>query len=178
MAMTTAQKGEAIELLKEKFSQYDNFYITNTESLTVEQATQLRRICFEKNVELKVAKNTLIRKALEQLGEERYSGTFDSLKGVTALMFSESAKEPAVIISSFRKDTKAEKPVLKAAFIDGDVFVGEGQMDLLKSLKSKTELIGEIITLLQSPAKNVISGLNAGSKLASLVQALEQKAAS
>lgn len=178
MAMTTAQKGEAIEVLKEKFSQYDNFYITNTEALTVEQSNQLRRICFEKNVELKVAKNTLIRKALEQLDEERFQGTFDSLKGVTALMFSESAKEPAVIISSFRKDAKVEKPVLKAAFVDGDVFVGEGQMDLLKSLKSKTELIGEIITLLQSPAKNVISGLNAGNKLASLVQALEDRAAS
>lgn len=178
MAMTTAQKGEAIELLKEKFSQYDNFYITNTEALSVEQSNNLRRICFEKNVEMKVAKNTLIRKALEQLDEERFKGTFDSLHGVTALMFSESAKEPAVIISTFRKDNKAEKPVLKAAFVDGDVFVGEGQMEMLKTLKSKTELLGEIITLLQSPAKNVISGLNAGSKLASLVQALEAKAAS
>lgn len=178
MAMTTAQKGEVIELLKEKFSQYDNFYLTNTEALTVEQANNLRRVCFEKNVEMKVAKNTLIRKALEQLDEERYSGTFDSLHGVTALMFSESAKDPAVIISSFRKDNKTERPELKAAFVDGDVFVGEGQMDMLKTLKSKTELIGEIITLLQSPAKNVISGLNAGSKLASLVQALEAKAAS
>lgn len=178
MAMTTAQKGEAIELLKEKFSQYDNFYITNTEALSVEQSNNLRRACFEKNVEMKVAKNTLIRKALEQLDEDRFKGTFDSLHGVTALMFSESAKEPAVIISSFRKDNKSEKPVLKAAFVDGDVFVGEGQMDLLKTLKSKQELLGEIIGLLQSPAKNVISGLNAGSKLASLVKALEEKAAS
>lgn len=178
MAMTTAQKGEVIELLKEKFSQYNNFYITNTEALTVEQANKLRSICFEKNVELKVAKNTLIRKALEQLDEERFKGTFDSLHGVTALMFSESAKEPAMIISSFRKDTKTEKPVLKAAFVDGDVFVGDGQMEMLKSLKSKHELLGEIIGLLQSPAKNVISALNAGNKLASLVKALEDRAAS
>lgn len=109
MAMTTAQKGEVIELLKEKFSQYNNFYITNTEALTVEQANKLRRVCFEKNVEMKVAKNTLIRKALEQLDEERFKGTFDSLHGVTALMFSESPKEPALIISSFRKDSKTEK---------------------------------------------------------------------
>ncbi len=177
MAMTTAQKGEVIELLKEKFSQYNNFYITNTEALTVEQANKLRRVCFEKKVELQVAKNTLIRKALEQLDEERFKGTFDSLHGVTALMFSESAKEPALIISSFRKDTKTEKPVLKAAFVDGDVFVGEAQMETLKSLKSKHELIGEIIGLLQSPAKNVISALNAGNKLASLVKALETRAA-
>lgn len=178
MAMTTAQKGEAIELLKEKFSQYSNFYITNTEALSVEKANKLRRICFEKNVELKVAKNTLIRKALEQLDEERFKGTFDSLHGVTALMFSESAKEPAVIISSFRKDNKSEKPVLKAAFLDGEVFVGNDQVDMLKTLKSKQELIGEIIGLLQSPAKNVMSALNAGSKLASLIKAIEERAAS
>lgn len=177
MAMTTAQKGEVIEQLKEKFSQYNNFYLTNTEALSVDKANKLRRLCFEKNVEMQVAKNTLIRKALEQLDEERFKGTFDSLHGVTALMFSESAKEPALIISSFRKDNKSEKPVLKAAFVDGDVFVGENEMETLKSLKSKNELIGEIIGLLQSPAKNVISGLNAGSKLASLIQALEAKAA-
>ncbi len=178
MAMTTAQKGEAIEMLKEKFSQYNNFYLTDTEALNSEQTSQLRRICFEKNVELKVAKNTLIRKALEQLDEERFKGTYDSLHGVTALMFSESAKEPAVIISSFRKDNKSERPALKAAFVDGDVFVGEGQMEMLKSLKSREELIGEIIGLLQSPAKNVMSALNAGSKLAGLVKALEERAAS
>lgn len=178
MAMTTAQKGEVIEALKEKFSQYDNFYLANTESLTADQTGKLRRICFEKNVEMKVAKNTLIRKALEQLDEERFQGTYDSLHGVTALMFSETAKEPAMIISTFRKENKAEKPVLKAAFIDGDVFVGEENLETLKSLKSKTELIGEIIGLLQSPAKNVISGLNAGNKLASLIKALEDRAAS
>jgi large subunit ribosomal protein L10 len=174
--MTPAQKTEAIELLKEKFSQYNNFYITNTESLTVEQVSKLRRVCFEKNVEMKVAKNTLIRKALEQLDSSRFQGTFDSLHGVTALLFSESAKEPALIISSFRKDANSEKPVLKAAFVDGDVFIGNDQLETLKALKSKNELIGEIIGLLQSPAKNVISGLNAGSKLASLVKAIEDRA--
>ncbi len=159
MAMTTAQKGEVIELLKEKFSQYNNFYITNTEALTVEQANKLRRVCFEKNVEMKVAKNTLIRKALEQLDEERYKGTFDSLHGVTALMFSESPKEPALIISSFRKDSKTEKPVLKAAFINGDMFVGDNQLVALTQIKTKNELIGEVIGLLQSPAKRVLAAL-------------------
>jgi large subunit ribosomal protein L10 len=125
---------------------------------------------------MKVAKNTLIKKALEALNEQRFSNVFDSLNGVTALMFSENAKEPALIISDFRRDTKGELPTLKAAFVDGDVFAGDKQLETLKSLKSKQDLIGEIIGLLQSPAKNVISGLNAGSKLASLVKALEERA--
>ncbi len=174
--MNKDQKNEVIELLKDKFSQYNNFYVTNTESLTVEQVGKLRRICFDKKVEMKVAKNTLIKKALENLDSKKYSGVYESLNGVTALLFSESAKEPALIISSFRKDSSLEKPVLKAAFIDGDVFAGDNQLKVLSTLKSKHDLIGEIIGLLQSPAKNVISGLNAGAKLAGLVQALEAKA--
>ena len=174
--MTRDQKNEAIEVLKEKFNQYNNFYITNTEALSVEQVNKLRRICFDKNVEMKVAKNTLIRKALENIDEARFSGVFDSLSGVTALLFSENAKEPAMIISSFRTENKSEKPVLKAAFIDASVFIGDDQLEALRTLKSKNDLIGEIIGLLQSPAKNVISGLNAGGKLASLVKALEERA--
>ena len=174
--MTKEQKNEVIEALKEKFSQYNNFYVTNTEALSVDQIGKLRRICFNKNVEMKVAKNTLIRKALEGINEQRFSNVFDSLHGVTALMFSENAKEPALIISDFRASMKGELPVLKAAFIDGDVFAGNDQLDALKTLKSKQDLIGEIIGLLQSPAKNVMSGLNAGSKLASLVKALEERA--
>ncbi|HEY0679388.1 MAG TPA: 50S ribosomal protein L10 [Chitinophagaceae bacterium] len=174
--MTKDQKNEVIEVLKEKFSQYNNFYVTNTESLTVEQVSKLRRICFDKNVEMKVAKNTLIKKALESMDNDRFSGVFESLNGVTALLFSESAKDPALIISTFRKESNGERPVLKAAFIDGDVFVGDNQLAALRDLKSKQDLIGEIIGLLQSPAKNVISALNAGGKLASLVKALEERA--
>jgi len=173
--MTKEQKNEAIEALREKFNQYNNFYITNTEALSVAQVNKLRKICFDKNVEMKVAKNTLIKKALENIDAARYSGVFDSLNGVTALLFSEDAKEPAMIISTFRTDNKGDKPVLKAAFIDTDVFVGDNQLEALKTLKSKNELIGEIIGLLQSPAKNVISGLNAGGKLASLIKALEDR---
>ena len=174
--MQKDQKNEVIEVLKEKFNQYNNFYVTNTDALTVEQIGKLRRICFDKKVEMKVAKNTLIRKALEAIDAEKYSGVYDSLHGVTALMFSENAKEPALIISTFRKNTNGEKPVLKAAYIDSDVFVGDNQLETLKTLKSKHDLIGEIIGLLQSPAKNVMSGLNAGGKLASLVKALEERA--
>ena len=173
--MTKQEKNEAIEVLKGKFSQYNNFYVTNTESLTVEQVSKLRRICFDKKVEMKVAKNTLVKKALEGLNNERYSDVYDSLHGVTALLFSESAKEPALIISTFRKESNSEKPVLKAAFIDGDVFAGDDQLKALTTLKSKQDLVGEIIGLLQSSAKNVISGLNAGGKLASLVKALEER---
>lgn len=175
--MNKQDKNQAIEVLKEKFSQYNNFYITNTESLTVAQITKLRRICFDKNVEIKVAKNTLIRKALEQLDENRFKDAFDSLQGVTALMFSENAKEPAMILTSFRKENPKtkERPILKAAFIDGDVFAGDDQLAALRNLKSKQELVGEIIGLLQSPAKNVISALNAGNKLAGLIKALEDR---
>jgi large subunit ribosomal protein L10 len=136
----------------------------------------LRRACFDKNVEMRVAKNTLIKKALETIDTERFSDVYNSLHQVTALMFSENPKEPALILSSFRKSTKLERPVLKAAFIDGSVYIGDDQLQTLATLKSKQDLIGEIIGLLQSPAKNVISGLNAGSKLASLIKALEERA--
>jgi len=173
--MNKQEKNDVIEVLKDKFSQYNNFYITNTESLSVAQVSKLRRICFDKNVEMKVAKNTLIRKALESIDEKRFSDVYESLNGVTALLFSENAKEPALIISSFRKASNTEKPVLKAAFIDGDVFSGDDQLAALVTLKSKQDLIGEIIGLLQSPAKNVISGLNAGNKLAGLIKALEDR---
>src|SRR6187402_2689623 len=125
--MTPAQKNEAIEVLKGKFTQYSNFYITNTESLTVAQVSKLRRLCFEKNVEMKVAKNTLIKKALESFNDEKYAQVYESLHGVTALMFSESPKEPALILSSFRKANK-EKPELKAALIGSDIFTGDNQL--------------------------------------------------
>ncbi len=176
--MNTQQKTEAIELLKEKFSQYDNFYVTNTESLTVAQINTLRRTCFEKNVEMKVAKNTLIRKALESINSEKYSGVFDSLNGVTALMFSESPKEPAVILSTFRSANKSEKPVLKAAFIGEDLFVGDNQLATLKNIKTKNELIGEVIGLLQSPIRRVIAALqNRGEGDAAVATAEETPAA-
>ncbi|MBK7099546.1 MAG: 50S ribosomal protein L10 [Sphingobacteriales bacterium] len=173
--MTKDQKNEVIELLKGKFSQYTNFYITDTESLTVDQIGKLRRACFSKNVEMRVAKNTLIKKALESIDAERFSDVYESLNKVTALMFSENPKEPAIILASFRKGSKLERPMLKAAFIDGSVYTGDDQLNALTTLKSKQDLIGEIIGLLQSPAKNVISGLNAGNKLAGLIKALEER---
>ena len=157
--MTKDQKNEVIELLKGKFSQYNNFYVADTEALTVEQVGKLRRACFNKQVEMKVAKNTLIKKALESLDSEKYAGVYDSLHKVTALMFSENPKEPALIISSFRKEMNGDKPVLKAAFINGDVYMGNDQLKALTQIKTKNELIGEVIGLLQSPAKRVLAAL-------------------
>lgn len=155
--MTKDQKNEVIEVLKQKFTQYNNFYITDTESLTVEQVSALRRTCFDKQVEMKVAKNTLIRKALEAIDAEKYAAIYPALNNVTALMFSENPKEPAVIISAFRKG--GDKPQLKAAFINGDVYSGDNTLKALTQIKTKNELIGEVLGLLQSPAKRVIAAL-------------------
>ncbi len=157
--MTKQEKNDVIEVLKGKFSQYNNFYITDTESLTVAQITKLRSHCFDKQVEMKVAKNTLIRKALESLDTEKYSGVYDALHNVTALLFSENPKEPALILSGFRKESKGEKPALKAAFINGDVFVGDSQLKALTMIKTKNELIGEVIGLLQAPIQRVLGAL-------------------
>jgi large subunit ribosomal protein L10 len=157
--MTKDQKNEVIEILKGKFTQYNNFYITDTESLTVAQVSKLRRTCFDKQVEMKVAKNTLIRKALESLDTEKYAGVYESLNNVTALMFSENPKEPALILSAFRKASNGDKPVLKAAFINGDIFTGDNNLKALTQIKTKNELIGEVIGLLQSPAKRVLAAL-------------------
>jgi large subunit ribosomal protein L10 len=166
--MTKDQKNEVIELLKGKFSQYNNFYVTDTETLTVAQIGKLRKACFDKQVEMKVAKNTLIRKAMESLDGEKYTGVYDSLHKVTALMFSENPKDPALILTSFRKATNGERPELKAAFINGDVYMGDNSLKTLTQIKTKNELIGEVIGLLQSPAKRV---------LAALLQNAEKKAA-
>ena len=157
--MTKQEKNDVIEVLKGKFSQYSNFYITDTESLSVAQITTLRSHCFDKQVEMKVAKNTLIKKALESIDAEKYAGVFDSLHKVTALMFSENPKDPAVILAGFRKANNNEKPMLKAAFINGDVFTGDDQLKALTMIKTKNELVGEVIGLLLSPIQRVIGAL-------------------
>ena len=157
--MTKSEKNEVIELLKGKFSQYNNFYITDTESLTVAQIGKLRNHCFNKQVEMKVAKNTLIKKALESIDAEKYAGVYDSLHQVTALLFSENPKDPAVILAGFRKANNNEKPMLKAAFINGDVFTGDDQLKALTMIKTKNELVGEVIGLLLSPIQRVIGAL-------------------
>lgn len=157
--MTPEQKNKAIEVLKEKFSQYTNFYVTNTESLSVAQIGKLRKHCFDKKVEMQVAKNTLIVKALNQLSAEKYAGVLDAFHGVTALMFSDAPKEPALIISTLRKEINSDKPLLKAALIGEDIFLGNDSLKALMNIKTKNELIGEVIGLLKSPISRVLSAL-------------------
>lgn len=173
--MKREDKVQAIEMLKEKFDNANSFYVTDSSGLTVEQVNKLRALCFEKEVEMRVVKNTLVKKALESYPEEKgYGPLFDVLAGPTSLMFSTNASIPAKVIKDFRKEF--DKPVLKAAYIDTDVYIGDDQVESLASIKSKEELLGEIIVLLQSPAKNVISALKSGgSTISGLLKALEQR---
>ncbi len=174
--MRKEEKALEIEDLKAKLDENQFFYITDSSSLTVAQINNFRRICFDKGIEVKVVKNTLARKAMESFDEAKnYTALFDSLHGPTTLLFCETANLPAKVLKEFRKSS--EKPVLKAAYIDAGVYVGDDQIDALAKLKSKEELIGEIIGLLQSPAKNVVSALkSAPNTIAGLVKALEERA--
>ena len=173
--MTKDQKTQAIQELKEKFDKSPFFYITDSSSLTVAQVNQFRRICYDKGVEMMVVKNTLAKKALESLGDRGYESLYQSLEGPTSILFTETASLPAKIITDFRKTN--EKPIIKAANIDTAVFTGDAQLKALVSLKSKEDLVGDIIMLLQSPAKNVISALKSGGNtIAGLVKALEERA--
>jgi len=174
--MTRAEKAGVIEGLKEKFENSPFFYVTDSSTMTVEEVTKLRRALFEKGVEMTVVKNTLAKKALESAPEEKgYKQLFDALKGPTALMFTDVANVPARIIKEFRgKD--GEIPSIKAAYIDSSVYLGDDQLEALASLKSKEELVGEVITLLQSPAKNLIGALQSGgSTISGLLKALENR---
>lgn len=172
--MDKNQKNQEIAELKEKFSNSSYFYITDSSTLTVEKINKFRRLCFNSGIEYRVSKNTLIRKALEQVGGN-YEALYPLLNGPTGVMFSTDGATPAKVIKEFRKD--GERPILKGAYIDSDVFVGDNQLATLASLKSKAELIGDIIGLLQSPAKNVISALqgSSGQKIAGLLKAIEEK---
>jgi large subunit ribosomal protein L10 len=171
--MDKATKQENINLLTEKFSKATNFYLADTSHLTVEDVNRLRRLCHKQGIEMRVAKNTLIRKALEATGKS-YDGVYDALHGPTSILFSETGSTPAKVIKEFRK-TK-EKPVLKAAYIDTAIFIGDQAVEELSKLKTKEELIGEIIGLLQSPAKNVIGALQSGGqKLSGILKTLENK---
>lgn len=173
--MTKDQKTQVIQDLKEKFDKSPFFYITDSSALTVAQVNEFRRLCYDKGVEMMVVKNTLAKKALESLGDRGYEELYKSLEGPTALLFTETASVPAKLITEFRKTN--EKPVLKAAYIDTAVYTGDTQLKALVSLKSKEDLVGDIIMLLQSPAKNVISALKSGgSTIAGIVKALEEKA--
>jgi large subunit ribosomal protein L10 len=173
--MTKEEKAKYIEDLSAELNDANVFYLTDTANLTVEAVNNLRRKCFQSNIRLKVVKNTLLEKAMDRVENRNYGQLKDTLSGQTAIMFSEVGNVPAKLIEEFRK--KSDKPVLKGAYIDEAVFLGDNQLSMLSSIKSKDEVIGEIIGLLQSPAKNVISGLKGqGSKIAAILQTLESRA--
>ena len=173
--MTRSEKFQVIEDLKVKFSESQYFYFADSSTLTVEQVNKLRRICFEKGIEVQVVKNTLAQKAMEA-GDKAadFEGMFGALAGPTTVFFADAGNAPAKVIKEFRKNF--EKPVLKAAYIDSDIFIGDENLDMLATLKSKDELVGEIIGLLQSPAKNVISALkSSGGTIAGILKTLEER---
>ena len=163
-----------IDSLAQQLQDYPHFYVTDIEALNAEQTAALRRKCFENGVKLVVVKNTLLNKALEKV-EKADAELVTVLEGPTSVMFAEVAKAPAKLIKEFRKS--CDKPVLKAAYVEGCVYVGDNQLETLCNIKSREELIGDIVALLQSPAKNVISALqaNAGQKIAGLVKTLEER---
>jgi len=171
--MNKEEKHDLVLALTEQIKEYGNFYITDTSNLTVAKINNIRRKCFESDITMQVAKNSLIQKAMEASGGD-YSSIYDVLKGSSSILFSKSATAPAKLIKQLRK--QGDKPVLKAAYIDSAIFIGDNQIDTLINLKSKEQLVGEIIGLLQSPAKNVISALQSGGNiLAGVVKTLQER---
>ena len=171
--MKKEEKHEVVLALTETIAEYGNFYITDTANLSVAKVNDIRRKCFENGIKMQVAKNKLIRKAMEASGGD-FSEMFEVLKGSSSILFSKSANAPAKLIKQLRRT--GDKPVLKAAYIDSSIFIGDNQLDALINLKSKEELVADIIALLQSPAKNVISGLQSGgNKLAGIVKTLQER---
>ena len=171
--MNKQEKNELIDVLNNMLEENKNFYLADISGLTAEESSSLRRLCYKQNVSLQVVKNTLLKKAFDK-NDVDFSQLDDILKGNTSIMFAEEAKAPASVIKTFRK--KSDKPVLKAAHIEEEFYIGDTNLSLLAQLKSKNELIGDIITLLQSPAKNVISSLQSSSKkLSGIVKALSER---
>ena len=156
--MKKEEKTQVIEQLLEELNKNSKIYLADCSSLTVEKVNQLRQECFDKKISIKVVKNTLLKKALERANDSRLAELIPALKGNTALMFAETSNGPAKIIKDFRKKGN-EKPLLKAAFVEETIYIGDNQLDALASLKSKNELIADVVSLLQAPIRRVIGGL-------------------
>ena len=172
--MTKEEKNQFIDVLDKSIQENSNFYLADISGLSAEESSNLRRLCFKREVSLQVVKNTLLKRALEK-NDSNYEELYDVLKGNTSIMFTDAANAPAKVIKEFRK--KHDKPVFKAAHLDASFYIGEEYLDTLSELKSKNEIIAEIITLIQSPAKNVISSLqSSGSKLSGIVKTLAERA--
>lgn len=173
--MTREEKAQYIEDLTNDLKESGVFYLADTSELTVEKVNDLRGRCFKNGIRLQVVKNTLLEKAMNNLGNDSLKELKGVLSGPTSVMFAEVGNAPAKVIKDFRK--KNDKPVLKAAYIEESVYVGEEHLDALVDIKSKEELIGEIVALLQSPAKNVVSGLKGqGGKIAGILKTLSERA--
>ena len=171
--MKKEQKVQEIQNLTEELSSVKNLYLTDIAGLDSVQTTALRRACFKANIKLSVVKNTLLAKAMEA-SDKDFGNLHEILKGNTSLMFSELGNTPAKLIKDFRK--KSEKPILKGAYIEEAIYIGDDQIDALESIKSKEELIGEVITILQSPAKNIISALQSGgSNISGILKTLSER---
>ena len=171
--MTREEKNKAIDELSAQLVENKNFYLTDIAGLNAASNSDLRRLCYKSNVQIQVIKNTLLKKAMEK-NDVDFAQMYDSLKGNTAIMFAESTNAPAKIIKEFRK--KEDKPLLKSAYIEESFYFGDDQVEVLCSLKSKDELIGEIITLLQSLPKTVISSLqSAASQLSGILKTLSER---
>lgn len=173
--MKKEDKSTIIKEIESTLGQYAHFYLTDIGGLNAEQTSELRRTCFNQKIKLLVVKNTLLRKALEN-SENDFSQLYDILKGETSLMLSDTGNAPAKLIKDFSKKNKAKKPVLKAAYVEESFYIGEGMLEELVHIKSKNELIGDIIGLLQSPAKNVVSALQSGgTTIHGVLQTLSEK---
>jgi large subunit ribosomal protein L10 len=171
--MNKETKAKLVAELTEKFNDSTFLYVVDTSNLSALETTTLRRMLHKNGVKMQVAKNTLIKRAMDE-SERDFGELVDTLKGVSALMFTSEVKAPAQVISNLRK--KGDKPVLKGAYIDNDLFIGDDKLGALTELKSKEDLIAEVIGLLQSPAKNVVSALqSSGGKLAGILKTLEEK---
>ena len=171
--MKREEKNAVIDSLAENLEQYSHFYLTDTAQLNAAETSALRRACFEREIRLIVVKNKLLRRALEKSGKD-FEELYDVLKGSTSVMFSNTSNIPAKLIREFRK--KHDKPVLKGAFVEESIYIGDEQIDALVSIKSKEELIGDIIALLQSPVRNVMSALQSGSNIIhGVLETLAQK---
>jgi len=172
--MTKAEKNQLIDDLADSLTANDVIYLADTSELDAEATSNLRRTCFEQNIKLNVVKNTLLKKAFDKVEDKDFSELNEVLAGPTALMLSDTGNAPAKLIKEFRK--KHDKPLLKAAYVEEMCFIGDDQLTALSEIKSREELLGEVITLLQSPIKNVVGALQSGGHTVSgLVKALSER---
>ena len=173
--MRKEEKKKLIDSLSQQLTDNSNFYVTDISTLNAEATSDLRRLCFKYEIKMQVVKNTLLKKAMET-AEKDYDELYETLKGNTSIMFAEAGNAPAKLIKEFRKNAKTDLPVLKGAFIEDMTYLGNDQLEFLTSIKSKDELIADVIALLQSPAKNVVSALQSGGgKLSGILKTLSEK---